>query len=216
MTRSGSGKGGGAGPRIAGTIDGDMQPCWLCGGSVAARALFCHSCGAVQPPRGIDHFARLGLERRFDIDLETLSRQFTGLGRALDPDRFVARGKRQQEHARAQAAALAEGYDVLRDPVRRARYLLDLLGAGPLENDPGEPADVTALRADLAAITDAPAVDRLALDVEQRVESCIRELALAFRTGLTGNARRLLARLDELEAIAAEARARRAALGPAP
>lgn len=212
-----SGKGGGGGPRIAGTIEGDMQPCWLCGRSVSSRALFCHSCGAVQPPRGgVDHFTRLGLERRFDIEPETLTRQFTGLGRALDPDRFLARGKRQQEYARAQADALAEGYEVLRDPVRRARYLLHLLGAGPLENDPGEPADVTALRAELAAATDPLVIDRLALDVEQRMEACIRELAMAFRAGLTATARRVVARLEELEDIAAEARARRAALGPAP
>ncbi|HYD64329.1 molecular chaperone DnaJ [Azospirillum sp.] len=217
MTQSGKGRDGGTGPRIAGTIEGDMQPCWLCGRSVAGRALFCHACGAVQPPReGLDHFTRLGLECRFDIELEALNRQFTGLGRALDPDRFVARGKRQQEHARAQADALAEAYEMLRDPVRRARYLLDLSGAGPLENDPGEPADVTALRGELAAATDALTVDRLALDVEQRAEACIRELAMAFRAGLTATARRVVARLEELEDIAAEARTRRAALGPTP
>ncbi|MGQ9367734.1 molecular chaperone DnaJ [Azospirillum sp. ST 5-10] len=216
MSESGKGTGG---PRIAGTIDGDLHPCWLCGRSVAARALFCHGCGAVQPPAALDHFTRLGLERRFDIDLEQLARQHAGLSRALTPERFVARGVRQQSNAAAQAEALAEAHAVLRDPVRRARYLLELLGGDRIENDPGTAPEESELRARLdAAAADpdagAAAMDRVAHEVAQRIEGCIRELAHAFRTGLTGAAARVLARLEALEAVAADARARRARRAP--
>lgn len=207
MSQSGNGNG----PRIAGTIAGDLEPCWLCKRSVSARALFCHGCGAVLPPRDLDHFARLNLECRFDIDLEQLARQHTGLTRALDPERFVARGARQQAHARAQAEAMSAAYAVLRDPVRRARYLLEMLGIERVAASPADDPDAMDLRGDLAAAPDAPGVDRVALDVVNRIAACIRDLSIAFRTGLTGNAARVLARLEDLEAIAEAARERRAA-----
>ncbi|WP_448189634.1 molecular chaperone DnaJ [Azospirillum sp. sgz301742] len=206
MTQSDNGNG----PRIAGSIAGDMHPCWLCGGSVSARALFCHGCGAVLPPQELDHFARLNLECRFDIDLEQLGRQHAGLTRALDPARFVSRGARQQAHASAQTEAMAAAYEVLRDPVRRARYLLDMLGIERIEVSPADDPDAMDLRGDLAAAPDAAAVDRVALDVVHRIEACIRDLSIAFRIGLTGNAARVLARLEDLEAIAGAARERRA------
>lgn len=212
MTRSDSG-GDHRGPRISAIIDGDLQPCWLCGRSVAARALFCHACGAVQPPRAIDHFARLGMERRFDIDLEMLAKQRAGLSRALDPARFTARGARQQALARQQAEALDAAYAILHDPVSRARYLLELEGGTPVTLDTADP-ETTALRAELAAATDAVAIDRLGAEVTRRIAAGIRDLATAFRGGATELATATLSRVEALESIAAEARAKRADLTP--
>lgn len=202
---------------IAGTIDGDLEPCWLCGRSVTARALFCHGCGAVLPPRPLDPFARLGLERRFDIDPEQLTRQYAGFGRSLDPERFTARGSRQQANARAQADALDDAYEMLRDPVRRARCLLSLMGADPLPPPDLQDEEVAALATQLAASGDAATVDRLAQEIAQRIETCIRYLGPALRHVQSAPAKadgavRILARLDQLETLAAEARSRRSAL----
>ncbi|MBK4718168.1 molecular chaperone DnaJ [Azospirillum sp. YIM DDC1] len=194
---------------IAGAIDGDLEPCWLCGHSVAARAMFCHSCGAVQAPRPLDHFTRLGLERRFDIEPEALARQHAGFSRAMDPERFAARGARQQANARAQADALGDAYETLRDPVRRARYLLDQMNAPTAVLSVEEDEEVAALADRLDGTPDVTAVDRLAQDIGQRVESCIKYLAIAFRNGQTDNAARILARLERLEALAVECRTRR-------
>lgn len=204
----------GAPKGIAGAIDGDLEPCWLCGRSVAARAMFCHSCGAVQAPRPLDHFTRLGLERRFDIEPQALARQHAGFSRAMDPERFAARGARQQANARAQADALAEAHEALGDPVRRARYLLELLNVPAAAISAEEDEEVTALARRLDTAPDVAAVDRLAHDIGQRVESCIKYLAIAFRNGQTDNAARILARLERLEALAVESRTRRAGLAP--
>jgi molecular chaperone HscB len=38
--------------------DDNLVACWSCRGPVATAALFCHTCGAVQPPGGQNHFAR--------------------------------------------------------------------------------------------------------------------------------------------------------------
>ena len=137
MTRSKSGPPGNSSGGISGAIAGDLEPCGTCGRSVAPRALFCHACGAAQPPRPLDSFTRLGLERRFDIDLEQLSKQHAGFTRAMDPERFAARGPRQQANAKAQAEALRDAYEVLRDPIRRAHALLGLIGGMPADGVSG-------------------------------------------------------------------------------
>lgn len=226
MTRSKSGPPGNSSGGISGAIAGDLEPCGTCGRSVAPRALFCHACGAAQPPRPLDPFTRLGLERRFDIDLEQLSKQHAGFTRAMDPERFAARGPRQQANAKAQAEALREAYDVLRDPIRRAHALLALLGGTPAVGDEDSDGDeeIADLANRLSRADDALELDRIGLDLSQRVEACIKYLAPAFRKAQTASgpdsppasdgAARILARLERLEALAAEVRDRRAARTP--
>ncbi|KAA0598380.1 molecular chaperone HscB [Azospirillum lipoferum] len=220
MTRSKSGPPGNSGG-ISGAIAGDLEPCGTCGRSVAPRALFCHACGAAQPPRPLDPFTRLGLERRFDIDLEQLSKQHAGFTRVMDPERFAARGPRQQANAKAQVEALREAYEVLRDPIRRAHALLALLGGAPAAGDEDGDEEIDDLATRLTRADDVLELDRIGLDLNQRVEACIRYLAPAFRKAQTAagpdspsafdGAARILARLERLEALAAEVRDRRAA-----
>ncbi|CAO3413565.1 molecular chaperone DnaJ [Azospirillum endophyticum] len=222
MTRSKSGPPGSSSGGISGAVAGDLEPCGTCGRSVAPRALFCHACGAAQPPRPLDPFTRLGLERRFDIDLEQLSKQHAGFTRAMDPERFAARGPRQQANAKAQVDALREAYEVLRDPIRRAHALLDLLGGSPAAGDEDE--EIAELASRLARADDVLELDRIGLDLSQRVEACIKYLAPAFRKAQATSAldsppafdgaARILARLERLEALAAEVRDRRAARTP--
>jgi molecular chaperone HscB len=203
--------GGHRGSGIAGTIDGDLTPCWLCGKNLGRRALFCHACGAVQPPRELDPFERLGLERRFDIEPEHLDRQRAGLSRALAPDRFLARGSRQQEYARRQVEALGAAHALLREPLRRARHLLEL-GGVPLAVLAAGDAGTDALRARLdAAGTGAAALDHLGTDIARLIAEGIAALAPAFRADRLDEAAQLLRRLETLESIAVETRARRPA-----
>ncbi|HAX91890.1 MAG TPA: hypothetical protein DCY07_06765, partial [Rhodospirillaceae bacterium] len=60
--------------------------CWLCQKGTSLRALFCQHCGTIQPVRALDHFARLGLERRIDVDSELLERQYASYKRTLAPE----------------------------------------------------------------------------------------------------------------------------------
>jgi len=223
MTRSESGPPGPRAGASPGSIAGDLEPCWSCGAPVAPRALFCHACGAIQPPRDLDPFARLGMERRFALDPAQLTRQHAGFGRALDPQRFAAKGLREQANAKAQADALQEAFETLRDPVRRAHALLNLLGGDrsttvPVLGENESDDDLAALTDALsAAAADGAALDRLGLDIAGRIEDGIGQLgpALAKAQGdptKIGAATHILARLEGLEALAAEAAARRAIL----
>jgi molecular chaperone HscB len=205
---SGNGPGRPRGGR-PGTVTGDMVSCWLCSHPVSQRALFCHHCGTVQPPRVLDPFTRLGLPVRFDVDLAVLERQFTGFRRTLAPERFADKGPRERSNARAHLDALQHAYDTLRDPVRRARYLLD--AARPPAAGTAAPIDpeLAALEAEAADALDAAALDRLANRAARDIEQCILDLSAAFRAGELGSAAGVLARLVRLEALAATIRERR-------
>ena len=77
-----------------------------------------------------DHFERLGLPRRFSVDLATIEREYLARSRQSHPD-FHQLGTAAEQHASLQSSAgLNEAYLTLKDPYRRAEYLLQLLG-GP-------------------------------------------------------------------------------------
>ena len=110
-----------------------IAACWSCRGPVAEMALFCGTCAAVQPPGQADHFTRLGLGFGFDVDPGLLDRRYFERQRQLHPDRFVTRTARERALSQSQATAINEAYETLKDPLRRADYLLHLgrNGAAP-------------------------------------------------------------------------------------
>jgi molecular chaperone HscB len=70
------------------------------------------------------HFDIFGLPPRYALDAAELDRRYRALSLRLHPDR--AMGNRRQ--ALEETAALNAAYQTLKDPVRRALYLLQLHG----------------------------------------------------------------------------------------
>jgi molecular chaperone HscB len=102
--------------------------CWSCEKS-AGDGPSCAACGAVQPPdRLADHFQVLGAERRFAVDPGALERRYKELTRVLHPDRFARADARERRASLARSVQLNEAWRTLKDPVRRAEYLLGLAG----------------------------------------------------------------------------------------
>lgn len=100
--------------------------CWACGDMRAAH--FCTSCGKVQPPAPVDHFAFFGLPRKLNLDLTRLERDFYELSRKLHPDLYGTANAREQEWSLEQTSKLNDAYRTLKDPIARTRYLLRLEG----------------------------------------------------------------------------------------
>jgi len=134
---------------FVGMASGDTY-CWLCQKPVSTRALFCHICGTIQPVRDIDHFARMGIERKLDIDMEQLERQYATLCRSLAPERFMIRGVGERGHAAKQLEAITEAYEALREPLRRGRYWLKLN-----ETEGAEPLDVNPFVTELPGVNES-------------------------------------------------------------
>lgn len=69
-------------------------------------------------------FEFFGLEPKLRMDLESLQKRFYELSRNWHPDRFTRGSAEEQSRALEASAILNDGYRILRDPVKRAEYLL--------------------------------------------------------------------------------------------
>ena len=95
--------------------------CWQCGQPV--DSLFCASCQSLQPPPA-DYFTLLGLDRKLNLDTGELQRRFYELSRQLHPDRFMRKPERERQYSLDASSILNDAYRTLRDPIRRAQYVL--------------------------------------------------------------------------------------------
>jgi molecular chaperone HscB len=77
-----------------------------------------------------DHFDRLGLPRRFAVDPAAVERAYLACSRELHPDVHALGSDAERRASLELTARLNEAYLAVRDPFRRAEYLLGLLG-GP-------------------------------------------------------------------------------------
>jgi len=68
------------------------------------------------------------MPRSFDMDLGMLDSRYRELQRSVHPDRFASAGEPERLLSMQQATAINEGYQTLKDPLKRGRYLLELSG----------------------------------------------------------------------------------------
>jgi molecular chaperone HscB len=163
--------------------------CWSCEREGGAGPL-CAACGAILPAdEKQDRFAALGVPRKFSIDLEIAEGNFKKLSRQVHPDRFATADPRARKAALSRTVQLNEAWRTLKDPMRRAEYLLELAGFG-LKGDDRKRASADAATREVSA---PPALLMEILELRE-------ELAAAMRAGQTG----------KVQAMAAAMRARHA------
>jgi len=202
--------------------DDGIVGCWSCHGPVAGRALFCHTCGAVQPPGQVDHFTRLGVERDFAIDSAELDRRYFGFQRNLHPDRFARRSAKERAIAESQSASLNQAYEALKEPLTRAAYLLELAGIRSAAAHAATVDDEELLteamenREALMEAESVEAVDTLTAKALASSIACLNDLGKAFRDNDLELANRLTTRLRYWRKLGEEARGKRRLLEGAP
>lgn len=88
------------------------------------------------------HFDLFHLPARYSLDLDALEHAYRTVQAQVHPDRFAAAGEAQKRVAMQWATRANEAYQILRDPLKRATYLLSLRGVdvGASENTSMEPA----------------------------------------------------------------------------
>jgi molecular chaperone HscB len=80
--------------------------------------------GSPQPSPALTHFERLGLPRRFALDLGEMERNYLARSRETHPDlQYSTTG---QGTSMDLSASLNDAYATLKQPFRRAEYLLEL------------------------------------------------------------------------------------------
>ena len=75
-----------------------------------------------------NHFDLFHLPARFDIDLPALDAAYRDVQGQVHPDRFVNAGGAEQRVAMQWATRANEAYHTLKNPQKRARYLVELNG----------------------------------------------------------------------------------------
>lgn len=75
-----------------------------------------------------NHFDLFGLPVAFVLDVAELSGRYRELQRVVHPDRFASASDQEQRLALQQATQVNEAFEILRDPLKRAIYLLQLQG----------------------------------------------------------------------------------------
>ncbi|MCH7993122.1 MAG: DnaJ domain-containing protein [Planctomycetes bacterium] len=91
----------------------------------------CTQCQTLMPvPHEASYFDLLGLQRTFAQDDARLATAFRAISRKIHPDRFAHGTEDTRLLATRLSAAVNHAYEVLKNPVRRAGYLLELAG-GP-------------------------------------------------------------------------------------
>jgi molecular chaperone HscB len=190
-----------------------MTPCWSCERD-PGTGLGCASCGALTAPvPGETLFETLGLPLRYEVDLVAAEAVFKARARLVHPDRFGRADPRARQISMRRTVQLNEAWRTIRHPIRRAEYLLGLLGydvgaeegatglaapgpaaagrqTGPRVRIPVSPVllnDVLEAREALAearAAGDASTVRRLAGDVEGQLARALRAVADGFEAVL--------------------------------
>lgn len=166
--------------------------CWNCEKDTAGRP-FCPACGkiAARPP-GATLFEVFSMKPSYDVNIPALERQFRELSLQLHPDRFAQADARERRLSLEQTTALNEAYKTLKDPARRAFYLLKLHGvdmdredSGTLKDMPAEfLEEVIELREELEGAMrkrDVTRAQAMAVDVTSRQREALHEAADALR-----------------------------------
>jgi molecular chaperone HscB len=162
----------------------------------------CGGCGAIQPPDlAEDHFRVLNVANTFALDVGLAEERFRELSRVVHPDRFAKADPRAKRFSTQRTVQLNEAWRTLKDPVRRAEYLLSRAGfevgaetgasrpgksGGAREKLPVPPrllGEILELREELADARGASnhaRVQELGRDVRERLTATLARVAAGF------------------------------------
>lgn len=188
--------------------------CWGCHQPISVVAVFCNNCGVVQPVREMDHFRRLGLEKRIDLDCAQLDRNLTQLQRTFASERFIIRGQTERGYAGKHRDAIKDAAETLRDPITRSRYWIDLHKNEFDLTQQTRPSVIVELQDEFARAEETAQLDRIAQRAGQEIEFGIMKLLNSLRAQAWQEANEILLTLDGMEVLIAEVREKRQSLTP--
>lgn len=146
------------------------------------------------------HFELFELPVLFDIDLQDLSQRYRELQRVVHPDKFANASDHERRLSVEKAAAINDAYQILKSPLRRARYMLELQSVSfddekDMALDPAFLMEQIELREALGGLNkkDDPmaSLNNIMIDIKQRIKSELK----AIREGLVQE------KLDEAQKI---------------
>ncbi|KAJ3133493.1 hypothetical protein HDU90_005813 [Geranomyces variabilis] len=189
------------------TSSSPKRTCWSCGAPIPRSAVTCPADNKLQPtfPESTYHDVLLPdtphaeIPYAFDIDLRALRAAFLALQTRVHPDGFARASPTEKACADMQSSFINKGYQVLREPLSRAVYLLGMHGEVVGEKDgvadPELLMDVMEAREALEDAQDEAEIQELNKQNAARVEETIKGISEAFRMKDIGRAKSLTVQL---------------------
>jgi molecular chaperone HscB len=123
-----------------------------------------------------NHFELFGLAPAFALEAAALERSYREIQSRVHPDRFAHAGDAERRASLQWTTRVNEAYRTLKDPVQRARHVLELQGVDvAFETDTAMPSDFLMQQMELrealeAAVEakDAVSLDALRKDLSQK------------------------------------------------
>jgi molecular chaperone HscB len=75
-----------------------------------------------------DYFELFGIPRSLNLSVDMLQQRYYELSRELHPDRFMRKPEAERQRALDLSSTLNDAYRTLKDPLKRAHYVLSLEG----------------------------------------------------------------------------------------
>jgi molecular chaperone HscB len=156
-----------------------------------------------------NHFDLFGLTPAFAIEGAALERSYREIQSKVHPDRFAHAGDAERRASLQWTTRVNEAYRTLKDPVQRARHILELHGVDvAFETNTAMPPEFLMqqmeLRETLEEAKDASSLDTLRADLNKQRSLLEKAIAQAIDVkkdygGASGLVRKLqfLHRLDE-------------------
>ena len=155
-----------------------------------------------------NHFELFGLAPAFALEGEALERSYREIQSKVHPDRFAHAGDAERRASLQWTTRVNEAYRVLKDPVQRAKHLLELNGVDvAFETNTAMPPEFLIqqmeLRETLEESKDAAALDALRGDLRKQKKNLQTAIAEAIDSRKDYNAAAGLVRklqfLDRLD-----------------
>jgi molecular chaperone HscB len=171
----------------------------------------------------MNHFEVFGLAPALELDVKALEQRLRDLSLEVHPDRFAHADAKTRLAALEKTTALNDAFKVLKDPVRRAFYVLKLKGVD-LENESTaaqtkmpmafleevmerrEQLEALKARKDVAKAREmADAIEREKQSALERAKAALGQDDVAEATHQLGRVRYFTRFVEEVEALEEEA-----------
>jgi len=139
---------------------------------------------------GQNYFELFALPVKFDIDIASLSARYQDLQRSIHPDNFTNTTDREKRLSMQQASVINEAYQSLKDPLKRAQYILGLSGVD-VNSESNTVMDTSflmqqmelreALDDIMGAVEPLVALEVFSKDIEARINDSISQLQEYFK-----------------------------------
>jgi len=172
--------------------------CWNCHASFSISQDFCDTCGKIQKPQEKNNFTLLDMPEKFDIDLQQVEKAYFSKQSRFHPDLFVTASEREKSYAIQHTSQLNNAYQILKDPLKRAKHVLEHYGISQEET-----LQDSELLMEMMLLREALETDREKNlhQIDQKVSLSLTALKQAFDYKDFSSAKKQLDRLKYLKRL---------------